>query len=84
MIHRKKIVISAILNDICLQVTWLKNGKIVDLINSKGIMAVFKGSLALLKISSVVPKDSGEYTLVAENYYGKVKCFLFLKLKIYI
>ncbi|KAL3986033.1 Immunoglobulin I-set domain family protein [Acanthocheilonema viteae] len=55
------------------KITWLKNGKIVDLINSNGITTIFKGSLALMKISSVVPKDSGEYTLIAENYYGKVK-----------
>uniref|UniRef100_A0A0R3RRM2 Ig-like domain-containing protein n=1 Tax=Elaeophora elaphi TaxID=1147741 RepID=A0A0R3RRM2_9BILA len=53
------------------KITWLKNGKIVDLVNSKGITSVFKGSLALMKIASVVPKDSGEYTLIAENYYGK-------------
>lgn len=53
----------------------------MDLINSKGITVVFKGSLALMKISSVVPKDSGEYTLIAENYYGKVK--LSFKLKIF-
>uniref|UniRef100_A0A915PYM6 Ig-like domain-containing protein n=1 Tax=Setaria digitata TaxID=48799 RepID=A0A915PYM6_9BILA len=53
-------------------ITWLKNGKIVDLINSKGITAIFKGSLALIKISAVIPKDSGEYTIIAENYYGKV------------
>ncbi|VDK82002.1 unnamed protein product, partial [Onchocerca ochengi] len=53
------------------KITWLKNGQIMDVINSKGITAVFKGSLALVKISSVMPKDSGEYTLIAENYYGK-------------
>ncbi|EJW79352.1 hypothetical protein WUBG_09738 [Wuchereria bancrofti] len=62
------------------KITWLKNGKIVDVINSKGMMTLFKGSLVLMKISSVVPKDSGEYTLTAENYYGKVKCFLKLKI----
>ncbi|KAM3716725.1 Kettin [Dirofilaria immitis] len=54
-------------------ITWFKNGKVVDLFNSKGITAIFKGSLALLKISSVIPTDSGEYTLIAENYYGKVE-----------
>ncbi|VDK72601.1 unnamed protein product [Litomosoides sigmodontis] len=56
------------------KVTWFKNGKIVDLINSSGVAAAFKGSLALLKISSVLPEDSGEYTLIAENSFGKVKC----------
>ncbi|EFO24047.1 hypothetical protein LOAG_04436 [Loa loa] len=61
------------------KIIWLKNGKIVDLINSKGITTIFKGSLALMKISSVVPKDSGEYTLIAENYYGKVNLFNFSK-----
>lgn len=55
------------------KITWLKNGKIVDLINSNGITTVFKGSLIVMKISSVMPKDSGEYTIIAENYYGKVE-----------
>lgn len=32
----------------------------------------FSGSLAVLKLSMVTPDDSGEYTVVAENNYGKV------------
>lgn len=58
------------------QITWLKNGKIVDVMNSNGIVVIFKGSLALIKISSVLPEDSGEYTLIAENYYGRVRFLL--------
>ncbi|VDP17318.1 unnamed protein product [Onchocerca flexuosa] len=54
------------------KITWYRNGQVMDVINSKGITAFFKGSLALMKISSVIPKDSGEYMLIAENYYGKV------------
>ncbi|VDK61532.1 unnamed protein product [Gongylonema pulchrum] len=64
------------------KITWLKNGKIVDVLNSKGITVIFKGSLALIKISSVLPEDSGEYTLLAENSYGRVSfcnCKIFPK-----
>ncbi|VDN08320.1 unnamed protein product [Thelazia callipaeda] len=55
------------------KITWLKNGEVIDLINSKGITALFKGSLAMIKITSVVAEDSGEYALIAENYYGKIQ-----------
>ncbi|PIO72215.1 hypothetical protein TELCIR_05867 [Teladorsagia circumcincta] len=33
------------------------------------------GSLAVLKLSMVTPDDSGEYTVVAENAFGKVCSF---------
>lgn len=36
------------------------------------------GSLAVLKLSMVTPDDSGEYTVVAENAFGKVSCCFFL------
>ncbi|VDL87106.1 unnamed protein product [Nippostrongylus brasiliensis] len=31
-----------------------------------------EGSLAVLKLTMVTPEDSGEYTVVAENNFGKV------------
>lgn len=32
----------------------------------------YRGSLAVLKISMVLPEDTGEYTVLAENNFGRV------------
>ena len=47
---------------------------------SQRIAMSYRGSLAVLKISGVPPDDNGEYTLLADNAYGKVskKLFLFI------
>lgn len=34
----------------------------------------YKGSMAVLKISMITPEEAGEYMVVSENRFGKVKC----------
>lgn len=53
------------------QISWLKNGRPFSP-TSQRIQINYKGSLAILKISNVTPEDSGEYTIIADNNYGKV------------
>lgn len=36
------------------------------------ITMTYRGSLAVLKISMVLPEDTGEYTVLAENNLGRV------------
>ncbi|VDD90655.1 unnamed protein product [Enterobius vermicularis] len=52
-------------------ITWLKNGKVIDPSSSARFTVTHKGSLAILKISMVVPEDSGEYKILARNNFGK-------------
>uniref|UniRef100_A0A914EJ73 Ig-like domain-containing protein n=1 Tax=Acrobeloides nanus TaxID=290746 RepID=A0A914EJ73_9BILA len=54
------------------RIAWLKNGIALNPAGPPRIQMNYKGSLAILKISMVTPDDSGEYTIVADNPYGKV------------
>uniref|UniRef100_A0A0N5ALN4 Immunoglobulin I-set domain protein n=1 Tax=Syphacia muris TaxID=451379 RepID=A0A0N5ALN4_9BILA len=54
-------------------IEWLKNGKVIDPTSSARYTVTHKGSLAILKISMVAPEDSGMYTILARNNFGKVK-----------
>ena len=60
------------INTCSFQISWLKNGRPLSP-GSQRIQANYKGSLAMLKISNVAPEDSGEYTVFADNSYGKVR-----------
>ncbi|CAJ0586229.1 unnamed protein product, partial [Mesorhabditis spiculigera] len=53
------------------KIAWYKNGQAL-VISGPRMQVTYKNSLAVLKVSMVVPEDSGEYTILAENRYGKV------------
>jgi titin len=55
------------------RVTWFKNGRPVSQNGTDRISMSYRGSLTLLKISSVTADDSAEYTLLADNSYGKAQ-----------
>ncbi|EYC08130.1 hypothetical protein Y032_0067g131 [Ancylostoma ceylanicum] len=54
------------------RIYWLFNGAPIRMSGSR-IQMTYRGSLAVLKLSMVTPDDSGEYTVVAENAFGKVE-----------
>ncbi|WKY10685.1 hypothetical protein Q1695_002781 [Nippostrongylus brasiliensis] len=54
------------------RIYWLFNGSPIR-ISGPRIQMTYKGSLAVLKLTMVTPEDSGEYTVVAENNFGKVE-----------
>ncbi|VDK23545.1 unnamed protein product [Anisakis simplex] len=63
------------------RIEWRKNGIAMSPTGPPRIAMTYKGSLAVLKISMVLPEDSGEYTVLAENTFGRVGSFLELFVK---
>lgn len=52
------------------KIQWLFNNKLLT--PSPRHQTQYNGNLAILKITMVRPKDSGDYTILAENSIGKV------------
>ncbi|VDM47822.1 unnamed protein product [Toxocara canis] len=59
----------------CNIIEWQKDGVTMSPTGPPRITMTYRGSLAVLKICMVLPEDSGQYRVVAENNLGRV-CFL--------
>uniref|UniRef100_A0A914H0K8 Ig-like domain-containing protein n=1 Tax=Globodera rostochiensis TaxID=31243 RepID=A0A914H0K8_GLORO len=51
------------------RIGWFKNGR--PLVPSHRWQTHYSGTMALLKVSMMMPEDSGEYTMIAENLHGR-------------
>uniref|UniRef100_A0A9J2P8G8 Ig-like domain-containing protein n=1 Tax=Ascaris lumbricoides TaxID=6252 RepID=A0A9J2P8G8_ASCLU len=54
------------------RIEWRKDGITMSPTGPPRITMTYRGSLAVLKISMVLPEDTGEYTVLAENNLGRV------------
>ncbi|CAI4222563.1 unnamed protein product [Auanema sp. JU1783] len=60
------------------RIFWRYNGNPLQLHGTR-MQITYKGSLAVLKIVMINPEEAGEYTVVAENRFGKVSICTFEK-----